>query len=1059
VTRFQRSRSSLHYAVAAAAGAVVFLADLRTPLGIAVWVLYLAPVAVLHFSWNPVAPLAASAACTVLIVVGYVLSPGAVLTREVVQLNRSIGAVTLWVVGALVAQGIRRKVEAAEGDWIRAGRARLAERLAGELGVTELASRTARFLAEALGAPAAAVYVAGEDRRLRRAAAFAGSSALHGPPAFAPGEGLVGQCGQDRALLHVADVPDRYLQVASGTGAATVRHLLLAPCLADDELLGVAEVGLFAEPGGAVRELLDAAARQLGVALRSSQYREKLQALLEQTRQQAEELGQQGEELRVTNEELQQQAASLEQSQAQIEQGQAELEATNHQLAVQAKELETQRDELAATSARLAEKAAEVERASRYKSEFLANVSHELRTPLNSILILSKLLSDGAGGPLDDEGRKFAGTISAAGSDLLALINDVLDLSKIEAGRLEVRGEELPVRRLVEALGAGFEATAAQRGLRFVREVLPGTPEALVSDGKRVQQVLSNLLGNAFKFTEQGEVALRARPAPQGGVAFQVTDTGIGIAPQQQDLVFEAFRQADAGISRKYGGTGLGLSISRELARLLGGELTLASAPGQGSTFTLTLPARLPAFRPAEPRGSDDDGRRNGEPHGQRDRDGDLDRDRDPDRDRDRDRDRGPATATAAPAPAPPAPVPRRHGSAAAPAAPVRTLLIVEDDRTFADLLCRIAQDHGYECTIAATAEEAYALAAARPPSAVLLDVGLPDHSGLSVLERLKRNPATRHVPVHVVSGRDDPQAAYELGAVGYALKPAGPDQLEGVFARLEAQLSRTLRRVLVVEDDAAQRDAIARLLGGRGVEIVATGTVSEALDRLARESFDCMVMDLALPDGSGYELLDRMAREDRFSFPAVIVYTGRELKADEEARLRRYSSSIILKGARSPERLLDEVTLFLHRVEAELPPERRRMLEQARARNGGLEGKRILVVEDDVRNVFALASVLEPRGATVEIARNGREALEALQGDLPNLVLMDVMMPEMDGYEAMRRIRAEPRLARLPIVALTARAMKDDREKCLAAGANDYLPKPIDVDQLVSLVRVWLSR
>jgi CheY-like chemotaxis protein len=589
-----------------------------------------------------------------------------------------------------------------------------------------------------------------------------------------------------------------------------------------------------------------------------------------------------------------------------------------------------------------------------------------------------------------------------------------------------------------------FQPLADQKGLALHMQIQPGCPTTLETDRQRLEQVLKNLLSNAVKFTEKGTVSLDVNRAADGRIAFAVADTGIGIPEHQRLVVFEAFRQADGTINRKYGGTGLGLSISRELARLLGGDIQLASEPDRGSTFTLTVPElydpTAPTSRPAP-----------SQP--------------------------GPGSALPAesasaregapippPAVAPPPPSwSQVEDDRDRLTANGRLILVVEDDAPFARILYELAHELDFQCLIATSAEEGLAVAVQHLPSAVILDVGLPDHSGLSVLDRLKHDRRTRHIPVHVVSAGDHAQTALSLGAAGYMLKPVQREDLADALQQLETRFAHRMRRVLVVEDDAVQRDSLQKLLGSPEVETVGVGTAAECLDRLKEATFDCMVLDLLLPDASGYSLLETLSREDAYSFPPVIVYTGRDLPSEEEQRLRRYSKSIIIKGAKSPERLLDEVTLFLHQVVSELPAEQQRMLEKSRSRDAALEGRSILVVEDDVRNVFALSSILEPRGAKVRIARNGREALEALEQSLADpgrtidLVLMDVMMPEMDGIAATREIRNRPEWKKLPIIMLTAKAMKDDQEQCLAAGANDYMAKPLDVEKLLSLVRVWM--
>ena len=943
-----------------------------------------------------------------------------------------VGSGLLLVLIAAAALMTSRDYRARETQaWIRAGQMGLSSRLEGEQRLEQLGAEVLGFLARYLDAPVGAAYLAEPDGRFRRFAGHALAPDAAGAT-LQPGDGLLGQAAKDGRPLHVRDVPAGYLARASATGRGAPREHVIAPGRIDGVVHGVIELGFLRRVEAADIELLARASESLGVAVRSSKDRSRLEELLEETQRQAEALQTQQEELRVSNEELEEQSRALKASQAQLENQQAELEQTNAQLEEQTQLLEGQRDELSKAQAVLSEKADELERSNQYKSEFLANMSHELRTPLNSSLILAKLLGDNREGNLSAEQVKFAQTIYAAGNDLLSLINDILDLSKIEAGKVEVNAESVPVARTVDGLVRTLAPLAQEKGLALAATVEPGTPERLVTDAQRLGQILKNLLSNALKFTERGEVALRVHAAAPGQIAFDVRDTGIGIAPHQREIIFEAFRQADGSTHRKYGGTGLGLSISRDLARLLGGDITVQSTPGEGSVFTLTLPlvytGRAEVARPA-------------------------------------------------PAPAAPREPERKPPAAPRPAAPAidddrerlapqaRLILVVEDDPRFAGILRDLVHEMGFQCVVTQTAGEGLDAAVRYQPSAILLDVNLPDHSGLGVLDQLKRNPATRHIPVHVASVADYAHEALELGAVGYALKPVNREQLIEALQRLEAKFTQGLRRVLVVEDDRRQRESIQQLLGNEDVEITGVETAGEALQRLRATTYDCMVMDINLPDLSGYELLERMAGQEDVSFPPVIVYTGRSLTRDEEQRLRRYSKSIIIKDARSPERLLDEVTLFLHQVESKLPPERQRMLRAARDREATLDRRRILVVEDDVRNVFALTSVLEPRGAKVEIARNGREALEALarsaagQGAAIDLVLMDIMMPEMDGLTAMREIRKRPEWKRLPIIALTAKAMKDDQEKCLAAGANDYIAKPLDVEKLLSLVRVWMPK
>jgi signal transduction histidine kinase/CheY-like chemotaxis protein/CHASE3 domain sensor protein len=924
--------------------------------------------------------------------------------------------------------------------WVRTGQMGLSERVQGEQRLETLGENVLGFLADYLGAQIGAIFVAEAQGRLRRVAAYA---VPEGPQSAAIqfGEGLLGQAAKENRVLHVRDVPEDYVNVGSSLGHAKPRELLVAPASSDGMVHAVIELGFFRRLLPADRELLARVSEALGVAVRTSKDRTRLEELLAQTQQQGEELQTQQEELRVTNEELEVQAGALKDSQQQLESQQAELEQTNAQLEEQAQILEHQKDELSRAQSVLVERASDLERANQYKSEFLANMSHELRTPLNSSLILAKILADNKGGNLSDEQVKFAQTISSAGNDLLAIINDILDLSKVEAGKVELAVEPVALARTMDAIVKTLEPIAKQRGLRFRVDLEPGIPERIETDAQRLSQILKNLLSNALKFTEKGEVVLRVFSAGPGTVSFAVRDTGVGISQHQQGIIFEAFRQADGSTHRKYGGTGLGLTISRDLARLLGGDITVQSTAGKGSVFTLTLPLVHVKQEQALTRMVD----------------------------------AASAGSTPADALAQPAALEPRSRAAIASnsieddrehlAPDSRLILVVEDDVAFATILRDLIREMGFQCVVTHSAIDGSAAALLYRPKAILLDLNLPDHSGLGVLDQLKRNPHTRHIPVHVVSVADYTQEALAMGALGYALKPVRREELMGALQRLEAKFSQKQRQILVLEDDERQRDSIIRLLANGDVQITAVSNAREALAQLRTTTFDCMVMDLNLPDLSGYELLQQMAEKGDVSFPPVIVYTGRSLTVDEEQSLRRFSKSIIIKDARSPERLLDEVTLFLHQVESQLPIERQLMLKAARDREAALDGRRILVVEDDVRNIFALTSLLEPKGAKIVIARNGREAIEALTrsmsaaADAIDLVLMDIMMPEMDGITATREIRKRHEWQKLPIIALTAKAMKDDQEKCIAAGANDYIAKPLDVEKLLSLVRVWMPK
>ena len=701
--------------------------------------------------------------------------------------------------------------------------------------------------------------------------------------------------------------------------------------------------------------------------------------------------------------------------------------------------MERKNQEIEQARRALEEKATELSLTSKYKSEFLANMSHELRTPLNSILILGQQLTENPDGNLSPKQVEFARTIHGAGTDLLNLISDILDLSKIESGTVTVDAEEILTSNLLDTVGRPFRHEAENRQLSFDIEVDPSLGRSIVTDSKRLQQVLKNLLSNAFKFTAEGGVRLRVSAAVGGWsaehpvlshspavVAFEVSDTGIGIPLEKQKLIFEAFQQADAGTSRKYGGTGLGLAISRELASLLGGEIHLQSTPGKGSTFILYLPLKYS----------------------------------------------GPTVAPRVTA--------SSHYSAA-PALQVTTpervieqipddrlnlepgdaiLLIVEDDPHYARVLVDLARDKGFKVLVAARGAEALDLAKQFQPTAVSLDVFLPDMLGWTVLSQLKHNPLTRHIPVQIITLDEDRQHALARGAFSYVSKPTTTEGVSAALSQIKEYAKPRRKRLLIVEDNAAEQISIRELLDHNDIEIVTTDTGAGALSTLRENPCDCVVLDLRLPDMSGFEVLDNIRKDESLSNVPVVVFTGRELSVEEDAELHTMARSIVVKGVESPERLLDETSLFLHRVITELPIEKQRMLEKLNSSDEDLVGQTALLVDDDARNIFALSSVLERRGMRVLTATTGSEAVALVEKNSEiAIVLMDIMMPQMDGYQTIGVIRENPALRRLPIIALTAKAMKGDREKCLEAGASDYLAKPVNTEQLLLAIRMWLHR
>ncbi len=1012
--------------------ALTFLADLFLPLGVAVWVIYLLPTALGYFAWRPQVPLMLAATATVLMVVGYLVSPLG-MDPETARINRAFGVITVWILAITGYYFIKNKVAIREQQWLQSGQVGLAQAMGGEQTLAQLGDSILSFLASYLGAQAGALFIRnGGD--FRRYASYGVPEGAPVPDRFETGQGLLGQTVKDATSFRLRDVPEGQLYFGSGLGSGKPRELLIAPAKVDGEVNAVVELGFLGAASDAHAEFLQRIADSIGVTMRSAKYRVRLQELLEETQRQAEELQTQSDELKAANEELEEQSRVLQDSQTRLELQQAELEQTNAQLEEQTQLLEVQRDDLSRAQTSLQSQARELEQASRYKSEFVANMSHELRTPLNSLLIMARLLADNRDGTLTADQVNYAKTIETSGNDLLTLINDILDISKIEAGKVELQLGPVRIRQLAEKLAASFRPLAAQKGLAFRMEIASDLPQEIESDSQRLEQVLKNFLSNAVKFTERGEVVLSVGRSADRTMTFTVRDTGIGIPADQRQAIFEPFRQADGTINRRYGGTGLGLSISRELARLLGGEIHVDSAERSGSAFSLVVPETFDAGRVQA---------------------------------RAEIRSIVPEVLARPPAPATGAPMRRRlvEDDRERLSGNSRVLLVVEDDAAFARILRELAHDIGFQCLLAPSADEGVILARQYLPDAVILDIGLPDHTGLSVLDRLKRDLRTRHIPVHVVSVSDYTEAALSFGALGYMLKPVSRERLVQALEGLERRWAQKLRRVLIVEDDDSQLASLELLLKSRDVETVGVSTAADALDRLKTLTFDCMVLDLSLPDASGFDLLEQLSHDEAFAFPPVIVYTGRDLSAEEELRLRRYSKSVIIKGAKSPERLLDEVTLFLHQVVSELPEQQQKMLARSLNRDAALEGRRILVVEDDVRNIFSLTSVFEPHGVDVEIARNGLEALAALERAQQaetrpvDLVLMDVMMPEMDGLTATREIRARPEWKNLPIIALTAKAMRDDHEQCLAAGANDYLAKPLDVDKLLSLVRVWLPR
>lgn len=810
---------------------------------------------------------------------------------------------------------------------------------------------------------------------------------------------------RDRQARWLEGVAPDHLRVTTGLGESPPTVVAILPLDAGPSAGGVLELGWVAPPSEALRGFLRDASSPAGTALARAAAESASARLLRTTQAQAEELQTQTEELRVTNEELEERTSALTGSEAKLQTQAEELRVSNEELERRQQELEVRNRDIQNASELVRLRADELEEATKVKSEFLANMSHELRTPLNSILILSELLAENPQGNLVEKQIDFARTIHSSGEDLLGLINEVLDLSRVEAGKLELDLEPVDPAALIDDVAAKLRPQADRAGVAF--EVhLPAQPlPRLTLDAARIGQVLRNLVGNALKFTTEGRVDIRVS-APQDWLVIAVEDTGPGIPADHHASVFDAFHQVDGTVRRRFGGTGLGLSISRELVQLHGGKISLESTVGVGSTFTLWLPRGAEA--PAAP-------------------------------------------AVEAPAPAAPrAEVPLPEVQAPAVPAGARVLVIVEDDTSFASVLSDLAEEKGFHPVLASDGPTGLALARRLRPSAMIVDLGLPGLGGGELLAQLRADPRTARIPAHVVSAQDRPRELDQLPDVGFLSKPASPDSLRGLLAGLRRQAD--LSRILVVEDDPVLQEQLLRLFAREGLEVRGARTSEEARAALADERPDCVVLDLGLPDDSGLTLLRQLRDAPGGDSPPVVVYTGRDLSGEELRTLEQEADSVVIKTASSPTRLLEEVRLFLHGVE------RGRALPGDEA--GRLGGRRILLVDDDMRNVYALSELLEDSGAQVTVAADGQEALDALDEDQDiDLVVMDMMMPVMDGYEATRRIRAQPRFADLPVVALTAKAMKRDRIACLEAGASDYLTKPVDVPRLLSVLEVWLGR
>jgi HAMP domain-containing protein/CheY-like chemotaxis protein len=937
-----------------------------------------------------------------------------------------------------------------EQDWLKTNLARFTRMLQGQREILAVYKLILTELAPLVNASHGVFYgMQGEkeDARLVLRASYAYKERKNLSKQFRLGEGLIGECALGKERILLTNVPGDYVQITSGLGNATPLNIVVLPVMFEEETKAVIELASFQSFNPTHLTFLEQLTESIGIVLNSIEANSRTEALLQKSQNMAMELQNQQEELQQTNEELEEKARLLADQNAAVERKNQEVEVAKQSLE---------------------EKAAQLSLTSKYKSEFLANMSHELRTPLNSLLLLSEQLRDNPEHNLTERQVEYASTIYGSGNDLLNLINDILDLSKIESGTVSVDIAEVAFTELSSFVEQTFRHIAEDKKLGFAIELENTLPPSLFTDERRVKQILKNLLSNAFKFTHQGQVALKINCATEGWnvanpslsksttvIAFSVSDTGIGVSPDKQRVIFEAFQQADGTTSRKYGGTGLGLAISRELARLLGGEITLQSVIGEGSVFVLYLPMRYspPVVNDVLP------------PVGKSmlspTVSGML-----------RSRMRAPHTFTQDMQSAVAMP---EVGNAFQPLVEVtetldddrasiqagdRVILIIEDEPRFARILLDFAHERGFKALVAMHGQTALTLARQYRPDAITLDIELPDMSGWTILDYLKHEPATRHIPVHIISAVGEDERSRKLGALAWISKPVDKEALEQSFARMEDFLARKVKNLLVVEDQPAERDRIVALISNGDVNITTASTGADALAALKQTHFDCLVLDLGLPDTSGFEVIEEIKKDLSLRTLPIIVYTARELTQEEETRLKKVIKSVIVKDVRSPERLLDEVTLFLHQVEADLPDVKRRILEQVRKTDPMLAGKKVLIVDDDVRNIFSLVAVLERHKMEVLSAENGKDAISLLK-KTPGIeiILMDVMMPEMDGYETMRAVRKLSKFKTLPIISLTAKAMKGDREKCIEAGASDYITKPVNTEQLLSLLRVWLYR
>jgi len=907
-----------------------------------------------------------------------------------------------------------------EQDWLKTNLAKFTRMLQGQKDLLTVGRLILSELAPVVSAKQGVFYMmdgSAEEPELQLLASYAYRERKGVNNRFKLGEGLVGQAALEKERILLTSVPSDYVQISSGLGEAAPMNIVVLPILFEGQVKAVMELSSLDEFNPTHQAFLDQLTESIGIVLNTIEANTRTEDLLKQSQSLASELQSRQEELQQTNQELEEKARQLFEQNEEVERKNREVEQARQALEGKAQQLSL---------------------TSRYKSEFLANMSHELRTPLNSLLILAEQLSSNPDGNLTTKQVEFARTIRGSGKDLLKLINDILDLSKIESGTVSLDVGEVRFEEMRQTMERTFRHVAEGKGVSFKIDIDPRVPDAVQTDAQRLDQVLKNLLSNAFKFTERGHVILQLAPATAGWssenqnlnraenvLAFSVSDSGIGIPADKQATIFEPFLQADGSTSRKYGGTGLGLAISRELARVLGGEICVESSEGRGSTFTLFLPqnySAVPVERvmPVLPEPAADEATNGAE--------------------------------------TPPMPVEFLADDRANILPGEKAVLIIEDDRDFAQWLLDVARQNGFKAVVTPRGKDALALVREFAPGAITLDLRLPDVDGWQILDRLKSDLATRHIPVFIISAHEEPQNALKQGALRFFTKPIDESQITQIFTKVNEMRESTSKKLLVIEDDESQRNSIREVIGNETAHLTDAANAHAALDALRKERFDCVVLDLMLPDMSGFDLIDKI-RDQNEDLP-IVVYTAKDLTHEEEEKLNRVVQTTIVKDVRSPERLFDQTALWLHRDAASLPPEKREILRRLHDPDAILAGKKVIIVDDDIRNIFAMTSMLERYKMEVHSAETGKAAIDLLQSEPDtDLVLMDIMLPEMDGYETMRAIRKTHGFEQLPIIALTAKAMKGDREKCIDAGASDYIAKPVDTERLLTLLRNWLHR